>query len=248
MNQLRWQPWTAPGPWQPYPTVFQLAHEAGVRAAQVSSPTFANTPLTKVALSGGTFHGRLSGEDRMDCAAEQLAGADRALVYTYYAEVDGAGHRFGVDSDTWRGQLGHVDRLVQRLAEQLPPRSAPVRHRRPRHDRRALRRGPPHRLRRRLGAEGGRRPPRRRGPRPARLRRPRRGERRADLLARGARRAVLGGVEGRGGRGGLVRPPHGRPGVRPHRRRGRRRAGRRPAHRLRAGSRRSRRWSATTGR
>lgn len=124
MNQLRWQPWTAPGPWQPYPTVFGLAHAAGVHAAQVSSPTFANTPLTKVALSGGEFHGRLSGEDRMDCAAEQLARADRALVYTYYAEVDGAGHRFGVDSDTWRGQLGHVDRLVQRLAEQLPPRSA----------------------------------------------------------------------------------------------------------------------------
>ncbi len=95
-----------------------------MHAAQVSSPTFANTPLTKVALSGGAFHGRLSGEDRMDLAAAQLASADRALVYTYYAEVDGAGHRFGVDSDTWRGQLAHVDRLVQRLAEQLPPRSA----------------------------------------------------------------------------------------------------------------------------
>lgn len=124
MNQLRWQPWTPPGAWQPYPTVFELAHRAGVHAAQVSSPTFANTPLTKVALSGGTFQGRLSGEDRMDAAAEQLALADRALVYTYYAEVDGAGHRFGVDSDTWRGQLMYVDRLVQRLAEQLPPRSA----------------------------------------------------------------------------------------------------------------------------
>ncbi|MFE2357581.1 alkaline phosphatase family protein [Streptomyces parvulus] len=124
MNQLRWQPWTAPAVWQPYPTVFQLAEQAGVHAAQVSSPTFANTPLTKVALSGGTFVGQLSGEDRMDSAAAHLAGADRALVYTYYSEVDGAGHRFGVDSDTWRGQLGHVDRLVQRLAEQLPPRSA----------------------------------------------------------------------------------------------------------------------------
>ncbi|MBD0418164.1 alkaline phosphatase family protein [Streptomyces sp. TRM S81-3] len=124
MNQLRWQPWTAPAVWQPYPTVFQLAHEAGVHAAQVSSPAFENTPLTKVALSGGTFVGQLSGEDRMDIAAEQLAAADRALVYTYYSEVDGSGHRFGVDSDTWRGQLAHVDRLVQRLAEQLPPRSA----------------------------------------------------------------------------------------------------------------------------
>ncbi|MFK0118920.1 alkaline phosphatase family protein [Streptomyces sp. NPDC090994] len=124
MNQLRWQPWTDPHVWQPRPTVFQLAHAAGVHAAQVSAPAFQNTPLTKVALSGGTFLGRESGEDRMDLAAERLAAADRALVYTYYSEVDGAGHRFGVDSDTWRGRLSHVDRLVQRLAEQLPPRTA----------------------------------------------------------------------------------------------------------------------------
>ncbi|MFF9171057.1 MULTISPECIES: alkaline phosphatase family protein [unclassified Streptomyces] len=124
MNQLRWHPWTSPRPWQPYPTVFQQAHEAGVHAAQVSSPTFENTPLTKVALSGGTFHGRLTGEERMDLAAEQLAAADRSLVYTYYAELDGSGHRYGVASDTWRGQLMYVDRLAQRLAEQLPPRSA----------------------------------------------------------------------------------------------------------------------------
>ncbi|WP_338673377.1 nucleotide pyrophosphatase/phosphodiesterase family protein [Streptomyces sp. SCSIO 30461] len=124
MNQLRWTPWTSPRVWQPYPTVFQLAHEAGVHTAQVSSPGFQDTPLTKIALSGGTFHGRLSGEERMDFAAEQLAAADRSLVYTYYSEVDGKGHRFGVDSDAWRGQLMYVDRLVQRLAEQLPPRTA----------------------------------------------------------------------------------------------------------------------------
>ncbi|MEU6281798.1 nucleotide pyrophosphatase/phosphodiesterase family protein [Streptomyces sp. NPDC047028] len=124
MNQLRWQPYTDPRPWQPYPTVFQRAHDAGVHAAQVSSPVFERTPLTKIALSGGTFHGRLTGEERMDLAAEQLAAGDRALVYTYYAELDGAGHRYGVASDTWRGQLMRVDRLAQRLAEQLPPRSA----------------------------------------------------------------------------------------------------------------------------
>ncbi|MER5492458.1 nucleotide pyrophosphatase/phosphodiesterase family protein [Streptomyces sp. NPDC002490] len=124
MNQLRWYPWTPPHEWQPHPTVFQRAHEAGVHTAQVSAPQFQNTPLTQVALSGGTFLGRLSGEERMDVAAEQLAAGDRSLVYTYYAEVDGNGHRYGVDSDAWRGQLMYVDRLVQRLAEQLPPRSA----------------------------------------------------------------------------------------------------------------------------
>ncbi|MER8236299.1 nucleotide pyrophosphatase/phosphodiesterase family protein [Streptomyces sp. NPDC101490] len=124
MNQLRWRPWTPPQAWQPYPTVFQLAHEAGIHTAQVSSPIFAQTPLTQIALSGGTFHGRLSGDERMDFAAEQLAGSDRSLVYTYYSELDGAGHRFGIDSDAWRGQLMCVDRLVRRLAEQLPPRTA----------------------------------------------------------------------------------------------------------------------------
>jgi predicted AlkP superfamily pyrophosphatase or phosphodiesterase len=124
MNQLRWRPWTAPEVWQPYPTVFALAHAAGVHTAQVSSPAFEDTPLTRVALSGGTFHGRLAGEERMDLAAEQLSAADRSLVYTYYSEVDGMGHRHGVDSDAWRGQLAQADRLAQRLAEQLPPRSA----------------------------------------------------------------------------------------------------------------------------
>jgi hypothetical protein len=123
MNQLRWKPWTDPNAWQPYRTVFQLADAAGVHTCQVSAPDFRHTPLTEVALSGGTFHGRLSGEERMDFSAEQLAAAERSLVYTYYSEVDGKGHRFGVDSDAWRGQLMYVDRLAQRLAEQLPPRT-----------------------------------------------------------------------------------------------------------------------------
>lgn len=123
MNQLRWQPWTDPHVWQPYPTVFQRAHAAGVQSCQVSAPHFEHTPLTRIALSGGTFFGRLTGEDRMDLAAERLGATDRSLVYTYYADLDGNGHRHGVDSDEWRGQLIEVDRLAQRLAEQLPPRS-----------------------------------------------------------------------------------------------------------------------------
>ncbi|MGW2473912.1 alkaline phosphatase family protein [Streptomyces sp. NPDC001665] len=124
MNQLRWKPWTPPKAWQPHPTLFQLADAAGVRTAQVSAPAFEQTPLTKVAVGGGSFLGRLSGEERMDTAAERLAAGDRSLVYTYYSEVDGKGHRFGTDSDAWRGQLMYVDGLARRLAEQLPPRSA----------------------------------------------------------------------------------------------------------------------------
>ncbi|PBC77430.1 putative AlkP superfamily pyrophosphatase or phosphodiesterase [Streptomyces sp. TLI_235] len=124
MNQLRWVPPVPPREWQPHPTVFDRVSRAGVATAQVSSPLFAQTPLTQVALSGGTFLGRTTGEERMDLAASWLAEHDRALVYTYVSELDGAGHRFGVDSDEWRMTLNTVDRLVKRLAEQLPPRSA----------------------------------------------------------------------------------------------------------------------------
>jgi hypothetical protein len=123
MNQLRWQPWTEPRAWQPYPTVFQLAQAAGILTSQVSAPELGDTPLTTVALSGGTFHGRLTGEERMELAADRLAAADRTLVYTYYSELDAMGHRHGVDSDAWRGQLMMVDRLAEKLAERLPPRS-----------------------------------------------------------------------------------------------------------------------------
>ncbi|GLW55869.1 alkaline phosphatase family protein [Kitasatospora phosalacinea] len=124
MNQLRWNPPVDPHAWQPHPTVFERAHRAGVATAQVSSPLFASTPLTQVALSGGTFLGRTTGEERMDRAAAWLAEHDRALVYTYLSELDAAGHRYGVDSDEWRLTLFTVDRLARRLAEQLPPRSA----------------------------------------------------------------------------------------------------------------------------
>ena len=105
MNQLRWQPHVSPRTWQPYPPLFQAADRAGVATYQVSSPKFEFTPLTEVALSGGGFLGRLPGEERMDLAADRLASADRSLVYTYYSELDGMGHRYGVDSDAWRDQL-----------------------------------------------------------------------------------------------------------------------------------------------
>ncbi|WP_327190758.1 alkaline phosphatase family protein [Streptomyces xinghaiensis] len=124
MNQLRWRPWTDPHVWQPYPTVFQRADAAGIHTCQVSAPGFETTPLTRVALSGGTFHGRATGEERMDLAAAELGAAGRSLVYTYYSEVDGKGHRHGTGSGEWLAELAYVDRLAQRLAEQLPPRSA----------------------------------------------------------------------------------------------------------------------------
>ncbi|MFI2360996.1 alkaline phosphatase family protein [Streptomyces anulatus] len=124
MNQIRWEPWTEPTLWQPHPTVFQLLHEAGIEAAQVLPSRFATTGLTRIAVSGGRFFGDDDADRRMDRAAALLAAADRALVYTYLSDLDAAGHRYGVDSEEWRGELMRADRLAERLANSLPPRSA----------------------------------------------------------------------------------------------------------------------------
>ncbi|MEU3523167.1 nucleotide pyrophosphatase/phosphodiesterase family protein [Streptomyces sp. NPDC038707] len=124
MNQLRWEPWTDPVRWQPHPTVFGMLHARGVHTAQVLPSRFATTALTLIAVSGGRFVAADDADERMDRAARELGAAGQTLVYTYLSDLDAAGHQDGVDSDTWRDQLIRVDRLAQRLANRLPPRSA----------------------------------------------------------------------------------------------------------------------------
>ncbi|MFJ6105306.1 alkaline phosphatase family protein [Streptomyces sp. NPDC092359] len=124
MNQLRWEPWTEPTRWQPHPTVFGMLQARGIHTAQVLPSRFAATALTRVAVSGGRFVAVDDVDGRMDRAAAEMAAADRSLVYTYLSDLDAAGHQDGVDSETWRDQLIRVDRLAQRLANRLPPRSA----------------------------------------------------------------------------------------------------------------------------
>ena len=95
-----------------------------MRVAQVLPARFAATGLTRIAVSGGSFFGDDDADRRMDLFAAFLAAADRAVVYTYISDLDAAGHRYGVDSEEWRGELMRADRLAERLANRLPPRSA----------------------------------------------------------------------------------------------------------------------------
>jgi hypothetical protein len=48
----------------------------------------------------------------------------RALAYGYLAELDLTGHVRGVDSGSWRAQLGIVDRVVEQLVAGLPDDAA----------------------------------------------------------------------------------------------------------------------------
>src|SRR5205823_5282486 len=79
--------------------------------------------LTVAAYRGATYRPA----DGIDDLAEQMlaALAERvpgpALVYGYHPDLDRTGHLSGVDSPAWREAVADVDRLVQRLADGLPP-------------------------------------------------------------------------------------------------------------------------------
>ncbi|MCF2526388.1 alkaline phosphatase family protein [Yinghuangia soli] len=124
MNQLRWDPYVPPREWQPHVPIMQRAAAAGLTVAQVSDPMFERTPLTQVALQGGTFVGLPVGPERIRGVLEQLSRPGPVMVYTYASDLDKAGHGNGVDSDAWRVELSRVDGMVRMLADQLPPETS----------------------------------------------------------------------------------------------------------------------------
>lgn len=106
---------------QPSPTAFERAEAAGIGVTVVSQRVFRGSGLTRAALRGGRFRGTHA---LGDLAAEVLAALDgpgRRLCYGYHADLDAMGHLHGPGSLAWRMQLAQVDRLVQRIAEDLPP-------------------------------------------------------------------------------------------------------------------------------
>ncbi len=120
LKALRWPPDVDPVAWQPRPTIFERAAQAGVAAVQVSASAFAGSGLTTAALRGSDYRGAdsLGALAALTCSA--LAETDRALVLAYHGDLDSCGHRYGVSSPAWVNQLAHVDRLAEQIASGLP--------------------------------------------------------------------------------------------------------------------------------
>jgi hypothetical protein len=125
LNHIDW--WGDPEPrrWQPLPTRFEQAGAAGVAVDVVSRPEFEGSGLTEAAWRGGRYRGAT---DLDSLAAGLLAAVSAAqppaLVYGYHADVDRAGHLFGVDSPQWRTAVAEVDRFLARVVDGLPPDAA----------------------------------------------------------------------------------------------------------------------------
>ena len=120
LNGLRWDSRVDPHQWQPLPTLYERATEAGIAAVHVAQGSFRGTGLTVAIMRGADFRPA----DSMGALAAQAATAlhenGRAYVSVYHGDLDGTGHVFGVASDAWYNHLAHVDKLAEQLASSLP--------------------------------------------------------------------------------------------------------------------------------
>ncbi|MDO5661890.1 MAG: alkaline phosphatase family protein [Brachybacterium sp.] len=119
LNQLTGAEDADPMAWMPLPT---LGERTARRCVHVGPSAHENSHLTRLAYRGWGFVGHRRVSERVDAIrlAVKKAGQD-GLVYVHVADVDHAGHRYGVDSDAWRTALGEVDVLLATLLRRLPP-------------------------------------------------------------------------------------------------------------------------------
>jgi hypothetical protein len=120
LHELRWDPYTDPVDWQPWPTMFGRLAAAGIDVLNIGSEEFAGSGLTAAAFRGGAFAGIKDLAGRVDAALSMLARPGRRLAYLYWGDVDTAGHGHGWRSRTWQAEVRAVDREVARLAAALP--------------------------------------------------------------------------------------------------------------------------------
>lgn len=121
VNQLGgWPADLKPETWQPHPTVFEQLAAQDVDVATVSLGIFAKSALTKASLRGPKFVPATSLAARSRATTDFFAKHPHSLVYTYFNELDKAGHKFGVDSDPWRHTLEELDSTIKTMVSRLP--------------------------------------------------------------------------------------------------------------------------------
>jgi hypothetical protein len=125
LNHIHWRNDPDPMVWQPLPTQFDIAEAAGVAAHVVGPPEFVGSGLTTAAYRGSRYVG-VSDTDTMAQRVGDLMreATGPTVIYAYRADVDRAGHVFGIDTPQWREAISDVDRLVGMILEQLPAGAA----------------------------------------------------------------------------------------------------------------------------
>jgi hypothetical protein len=112
-----------PEQWQPAPTVYQRAAEAGIEPVYVAPAEYEGTGLTRAVYRGVRYVPADTVDERVLRTHEAMR-ARSAHVTVYYGGLDSAGHLSGWGGEQWLRQLAIVDDMARRLAEGLPPGSA----------------------------------------------------------------------------------------------------------------------------
>lgn len=119
LNALYWDESVDPLEWQPHETAFARLERAGVRTSVVSKSPFEGSGLTRSGQRGARYHGADRFSERLS-AAVSASAAHPSLTYVYDSKLDATGHKHGVDSVRWRGQLVSIDDQVEQMREALP--------------------------------------------------------------------------------------------------------------------------------
>ena len=123
LNHIFWRDDPPAAQWQPVPTWFERLRHAGVDTRAVLPAAFLGSGLTDAAYRGAELHTANHDDDYAQLVADQLCAAP-GLVYAYTAALDTAAHLFGVESPEWHAAAAHVDALLTRLVDALPPDAA----------------------------------------------------------------------------------------------------------------------------
>jgi hypothetical protein len=113
-----------PERFQPHPTLFQRAADAGVEVTLVGAPQFARSPLTRAVLRGGRYQGVHSLGDLVSSAIWPLRSKSPAFVWAYQPDLDTTGHVRGVGSDGWLAHLALLDAVVGAAWARVPSGAA----------------------------------------------------------------------------------------------------------------------------
>jgi hypothetical protein len=109
-----WSPADNPRLWQTNPTVAEQAADLGVAVSMVAHSEYDGSGFTEVMMAGARFVGEKDPVSRAR-AANRVAGVKKTLTYLYFAELDQAAHRFGVNSPEWLIALETIDAAIGEL-------------------------------------------------------------------------------------------------------------------------------------
>lgn len=120
VTHIRWPGAPDPETWQPRPTCFERAADAGVVCTVVSNGVFRDTGLTRAIYRGADWLPAIAPHEVAEGVVAALARGDRSLVYGYLPDVDTAGHFHGIGSPEWLEAVAKVSEAIDGILSGLP--------------------------------------------------------------------------------------------------------------------------------